>query len=494
MRTTHLYHTITKLLAITILCMSFSHIQASARLTVVVMVDGMTQANMTMLRPYWSQGGLRTLSEEALQSEISYPHWIYGGSETVATMMTGTTPNHHGYSMDTYFARSDRKAHQLIEDDRYKGIGTHQHLSARALLAPTITDELRMQNPKSMIYAIGITPATTLLMAGHGANACCWMDADNLRWVTTTYYDEGLPSVADEMNVKGRFQEIASRVWTPRLSIPMYTHPTDHEKKKSFSYDCTRILTHSPAANTLVIELALAIQKKQHLGEDANPDMLLLQLTTQSPNTNSDQIQSAEQEDMYLSINQDLGFLMEQLNKRLGKTNYEILLIGLPRLGTANETIQQTNMTINEFNVDRAAALTATYLMAIYGHERWIDGGYGNSIYLNRTLIEQKRMSLETIQRQVANFMMEFEGVEIAYPAYEAVLLDELRPSLNKHTMGDVVFTLEPNWRLMTNEKTTHDYVIDQQPTSPVMLWSTNYRQWTGDPILATEIKSLILK
>jgi hypothetical protein len=59
--------------------------------------------------------------------------------------------------------------------------------------------------------------------------------------------------------------------------------------------------------------------------------------------------------------------------------------------------------------------------MALYGHERWIDGSYGQSIYLNRTLIEQKRLSLETIQRQVANFLMDFEGVQIAMPHYEAV-------------------------------------------------------------------------
>ena len=34
------------------------------RLTVVVVVDGMTQDNLNQLRPFWSAGGLRTMSEE----------------------------------------------------------------------------------------------------------------------------------------------------------------------------------------------------------------------------------------------------------------------------------------------------------------------------------------------------------------------------------------------------------------------------------------------
>ena len=38
------------------------------RLTIVVIVDGMTQDNLTAMRPYWSAGGLRLMSEEAFQT------------------------------------------------------------------------------------------------------------------------------------------------------------------------------------------------------------------------------------------------------------------------------------------------------------------------------------------------------------------------------------------------------------------------------------------
>ena len=52
--------------------------------------------------------------------------------------------------------------------------------------------------------------------------------------------------------------------------------------------------------------------------------MLMLHLNTLSPAAESDYIASAEHEDMYLWLNQDLGYLMEQLDKRIGRTNYQI--------------------------------------------------------------------------------------------------------------------------------------------------------------------------
>lgn len=468
---------------------------ATPRLTVVVVVDGMSESSLAMLRPYWSQGGLRTLSEESFQTAVSFDHLVFGGDETTVTLMTGTSPQEHGYAMDTYYSRTDRRAHDLLEDDTYHGIGTSRTLSARAIQALTITDDFRLRyGAQAKIYAIGIHPTTTIALAGHAANACCWLDATQQRWATTSFYQEGLPSVADQMNVSGRFAEIAARQWTPRLDINMYTHPTDAERKRPFSYLSSSVLTESPAANSLVIELALALQRDTRLGEDNTPDCLMLELTTLSPNAKSDNIASAEHEDMYLWLNQDLGYLMEQLNKRIGKNNYQLLVIGRPTLGMDKECLTRLGMPARQFNIDRAAALTGTYLMAIYGHERWVDGGYGHSVFLNRTLIEQKRLSLETIQRQVANFLMEFEGVQLAYPQSEAIMNSRLLPSLSKRTTGDVVFTLAPGWQLMATDTKVIDHVIDAQPTAPIMFWSGSFRNWPTDHIHATDVKSLILE
>lgn len=464
---------------------------AAPRLTVIVVVDGLNTDNLTRLRPYWPQGGLRTLSEEAYQTTVTFPHRIYGGSEAVATLMTGATPSVHGYAMDTYFGRSDRKAHPMLEDATEKGIGSALRLSPRSLLAPTMTDEWRMrEGEKAKIYAIGIHPRTAILMAGHSADACVWLEPDG--WAASSFYSEGLPGVADRMNVGGRFAELMAREWTPRMDINAYMRPTDTEKKKSFSYSMSGNYDRCPVTNTLVIELALALQEKEKMGQDIIGDMLLLELTTRSPKAQADIIETAEQEDMYLWLNQDLGYLMEQLDKRIGKTNYQVLLVGTPALGSGSELPAMAGMPRQQFNIDHAAALTGTYLMAIYGHERWVDGGYGQSIYLNRTLIEQKRLSIETMERQVADFLLEFEGVRMAYPRHEAFVAPQLSGALNKRSVGDVVFTLEEGWQLKANDRTVLDYVVDANARIPVMLWSGTLRSFPEQIKDATEVRKLI--
>jgi len=455
-------------------------------------VDGLTADNLATLRPYWQQGGLRTLSEEAFQTTLAYPHMVYGGNETTATLMTGTTPDRHGYTMDTYFARRDRKIHSMLEDETTRGIGTKEKISPKNLLSQTLTDRLRLMYPEAKIYAVGLQAPTSVLLAGHAANACCWLDSETLQWVATTAYSGGLPAAAFDQNNSGRIATLAARQWTPRMDISTYTIPTQQERKKSFAYSAAEVLLRSPQANTLVIELALAIQKSESLGLDATPDLLMLQLNTLSPTATSDKISSAEQEDMYLWLNQDLGFLMEQLDKRIGRANYQILVVGRPVLGTDPQTLSDIHMPVQQFNADRAAALTGTYLMALYGHERWVDGAYGQSIYLNRTLIEQKRLSLETLQRQVANFLMDFEGIQIAMPGHEAMQYPLLGSTLCKKHTGDVVFMLQPGWQLMQGEKQVVDHVIDDKPLSPLLLWSGTIRPMPQGQLDATNVADLI--
>ena len=235
MRKTYLYHTL-------ILCFLAVCLHAAPRLTVVAVVDGLTAENLATLRPYWMQGGFRTLSEEAFQTTVAYPHLVYGGNETTATLMTGVTPDRHGFSMDAYFARRDRRTHAMLEDKSVHGIGTGLQISAKNLLAQTLTDRMRLMYPEAKIYAIGLQPETSVLLAGHAANACCWIDTESQQWVATAAYSEGLPSAAYEQNKDGKIATLAARQWTPRKDIPTYTAPTAQERKKGFSYNVADVL------------------------------------------------------------------------------------------------------------------------------------------------------------------------------------------------------------------------------------------------------------
>lgn len=451
---------------------------AEPRLRVVVVVDGLREENMQLMRNYWPEGGLRMMSEEAQQQRIPYRHEIYGGSEAIVSLLTDKTPYEHGIAMDYYFNRSDRKIHAVWEDSEEHGIGTHQKLSPRAILSTTMVDRLKLETSgKAKIYAIGIQPFHTLAMAGHGANACCWFDPESQRWVSTTYYPGGLPASADRMNISGRIEEVMTREWTPRLDIAAYNRPSNEESKKGWKYEMAKYPLTTPGINELAVELALKIQEDEKLGTNpTRTDMLLVELTTETPKTHSDRIETAEQEDMLLRVNQDLGFLIEQLGRRLGKDRLEVTLLGIPNKGVSADQMAIAGIRVRPFNADRAAALTGTYLMALYGHERWVDGSYGHALFLNRSLIDQKKLDIAHIEHQVATFLMEFEGVRMAYTAHEAMMTTGVKESLNKRTAGDVVFQLEDNRQLMRDGKQVLDEVVEPDAEAVVMNWKTiNY-------------------
>ena len=385
-------------------------------LTVVVTVDGLHTENLELLQPYWTKGGLRTITEEGSVTTYPFTQEVYGGNETLVAFLTGVGPDKNGYAMDYTFSRKDRKIHPT------------------PLQYPTFVNHFRLAyGAKAGIYVVGIDSLTTNLLASNTADY-------------TYIIDESYLPTDDE------------RYWVPRMDVSIYNRPTAQEKKNGWKYRVRDYLPQTPVINSMVIEKALKIQKDKDLGKDAIPDLLLLQLHTRTPQSTSDRIETAEQEDLYLWLNQDLGYLMEQLNRRIGEQNYRILIIGLPRRGMNQARLEAAGIHTGTFNVDRAAALTNTYLMALYGHERWVDGGYGHGIYLNRKLIEQKRMDLYQLQRQVATFLMEFEGVADAYPAMRE----------------DVHFDLYQGYQLLYGEKKL-DSVWESNCSAPLLYWPAGF-------------------
>lgn len=484
MRTTKLY------LSFLIALLPLFTLQAHhmPRLTVVVVVDGLELTNIERLQSVWAPGGLRTIARQSYLSYCTYDQLVYGGDETLATLMTGSLPADHGYTMDGCFSRTDRTPHSTLEDRRVTGIGTRQTLSPRAIATPMLTDLMRMRyGEHSQLYAIGIRPEATLLLAGHAANGCCWIEPQQRQWCTSSYYVRGLPAVADEHNTSGRFAELAAEDWRPTMPIDMYGMPTPAELKKPFHYPASSPIDRTPRANQLVIDLALRLQTAQRLGEDQVPDVLLLQLTTMTPCATSDRIRTAEQEDMYLRLNDQLGMLIDTLQHRVGKSHVNFYFVGRPVYGIGAQEMKRAGLAVQEFDLDRMAALTNTYLMALYGNERWVDGAYGQALYLNRELITRKRLSLQEIQRRAADFISEFEGIHAAYTQSE-LLYSDMQPSLSKRHQGDVCFRLERQWILNENSRQVLDYVLEPVPESPLFFLGNMRPAELDDRMQATDL------
>lgn len=436
------------------------------RLAIGIMVDGLQQKHIDLLWNYLDPNGLKKIISQGSNYEnVHYNIVSAGNASDIASVMTGTTPYYNGVSGNNYFKRSINDVYSIIQDEYQIGIGTKQTVSAHNLLSSSIVDELMMAFPsKSKSYAVGINAEDVIMLGGHTAKSVAWIDDVFLKWITTGYYSDGLSRWADEMNVNGTFRNTVSRSWEPLYAINTYlSKPKKEDKKTGFQYDptdkkskntSTTILKNTPAANTLVAELGLKIILEEQLGTDRYPDMMLLQFSVRTPSEKSWALQSAEKEDMYLRLDRDIRNILEKINNKVGLDKTVVFMFG-NQTGVHSPTeLGENKIPAGYFNARRSMALLSTYLMVVYGQERWIDGYYGKNIFLNKQKIQEKKINFREMQQTIAEFMLEFEGIQTAFTSSQILNMSgnenseimRLRNSSHKNSLGDVVITLLPGW------------------------------------------------
>lgn len=442
------------------------------RLVIGIMIDGLQQKHLDLLWNYLDPNGFKKIiSEGANCRNVSYNIVSAGNASDIATVMTGTTPYYNGIVGNKFYNRTDDKVQSIIQDDNQVGIGTNQTLSAHNLLSSTIVDELMLAYPnKSKSYVVALGPEEAIMLGGHTAKSVAWIDDENLKWITTGYYTDGLSHWADEMNVNGVFKNYTARIWGPMYNINTYaTKPNREDKKWGFMYDPTSkktknssetILRNTPSANGLVTELGLKIFDEEKLGTDIYPDMLLLQYTVRTPFEKTQALQSAEKEDIYLRLDKDIENILQKIDVKVGLDKTLIFMFGNQTDVHSPTELGENKIPAGYFNANRSLALLSTYLMAVYGQERWISGYYGKNIFLNKEKIAAKKLNFSNFQKTVADFMLEFEGIQAAFPSSEVLNMGgdsnsemaKLRNSTNKNCVGDVIITLLPGWIEVDNK------------------------------------------
>jgi hypothetical protein len=440
-------------------------------LVIGIMIDGLQQKHLDMLWNYFDPNGFKKIiSQSANCRNVSYNIVSAGNASDIASIMTGSIPYYNGVVGNTFYNRSENEIQSILEDESQTGIGTSQTLSAHKMLSSTVFDELMLTNPgKSKCYVVAQGAEEAIMLGGHTANSVVWMDDVNMKWVTTGYYKDGLSHWADDMNVKGGFKAYATRIWEPLYNINTYiSKPVKENKKAGFIYDPTSkkdrstgsILRNTPSANSLVADLGMRIFTEEQLGSDKYPDVLLLQFSVRTPFEKTTALQSAEKEDMYLRLDKDIQNILHRIDSKIGLDKTVIFMFGNQTEIHSPTELGENKIPAGYFNADRSLALLSSYLMVVYGQQKWISGYYGKNIFLNKEKIEEKKLNLSSVQQTVADFLLNFEGVQSAFTSSQVLNMGgnansdmtRVRNSTNKNCVGDVIITLLPGWLEVDNK------------------------------------------
>jgi len=163
---------------------------------------------------------------------------------------------------------------------------------------------------------------------------------------------------------------------------------------------------------------------------------------------------------MYLRLDKDIQNLLQKIDSKVGLDKTLVFMFGNQTGVHSPNELGENKIPAGYFNADRSLALLSSYLMAVYGQQKWISGYYGKNIFLNKEKIEEKKLNFRTVQQTVADFMVDFEGIQTALPSSQVLNtggnanseMDRIRNSTNKNCVGDVIITLLPGWLEVDNK------------------------------------------
>jgi len=445
------------------------------KLVVGIVVD---QMRYDFLYRYWDkygEGGIKKLVRQG----FNFKNAQYGYVPTYtgpghASIYTGSVPAINGIIGNYWYNRNTGESVYCVEDKSVQTVGSSSkagQMSPANLLTTTVTDELRLATNKgAKTIGIALKDRGAILPAGHLASGAYWFDSESGNWITSTYYRTDLPAWVQEFNNRKYPDQYLSQPWNTLLPIAQYTESTADdmpweevlpgEQKPVFPHNIPAIrqkdyelLRSIPGGNTLTKDFALAALRGEQMGKDEITDILAVSFSTTDYVGHAFGPNSIEVEDVYLRLDRDLEDLISQLEKEVGKENLLIFL-------TADHGAAHVPAYLRSEKVPAGVAMSnivrdsvEQLLDKTYGKADWVERYTNQQLYLNRKVIDNRKLSRVAVQEKVADYVLRFEGVARAVAAehlqcsdWSSGVMAKLESGYNVQRSGDVLVLLQPGW------------------------------------------------
>jgi len=476
---------------ITLFAFAGLHAQSleSPHLIVQLTIDQLRTDYLEAFSSLYGEDGFKRLWREAMViRNLQFSYKNRDRASSVATIYTGTTPSLHGIVGESWYDISTMHPVYCVDDPAYMGTSTSKSSSPVRLLASTVTDELKIfTQHKSKIYAVSPFRDAAVFSAGHAADAAFWIDEESGKWCGTTYYGV-MPYWAGDYNItKSIDNRISNIVWGPYYNdIGRYKYlPTwntvgfKHRFGDAKTDKYSKYLT-SPYINDEVNSFTNVLFANTQMGKDDVPDMLCL--TYYAGNYEHQSKNTLELQDAYVRLDASVASLLSMLEKQVGLKNVLFLITSTGYVDGEDADMPSYRIPQGEFNMKHCSALLNMYLMALYGNGQYVEGYYGDQLFLNHKLIERKKMDMETVQDKAVAFLMQFTGVEEAHSAHELMngawspRLDEMRKSYCRLRSGDLSVTVLPGWSVVDEQHHINKVVRNGYIPAPLIILGGGYK------------------
>jgi hypothetical protein len=443
------------------------------RLVVGITIDQLRGDYLEMFRYIYGDRGFNRLLDEGLvYSNIHYDFPNLDKASTIATIYTGANPSYHGITAENRYLVETHQEISSFLDNNYMGDFTTEKLSPLPLKVSTITDELKIASGgQSDVFAFAPNASQALASGGHAANSAYWIENENGKWATTTFYKSKHHLVEQHnRSQQSLTYTIGSTTWRPMIDIKYYHAFPYTRNRYSFQHylggkagDNLRHFKESPYVNKEVNDIAIQLLESGTLGRRVNPDFLALTFYAGGFSKALDKNYSLEIQDTYYRLDLELARLLDAIESAVGIDNCLIFIASTGYFNEQEVIPEGITTSGGEFFPERSQALLNMYLMALYGRVQWVKKYYNEQFFLDRKLIEESGFNLKEFQQEAAAFLVQSAGVQDVITSHQMLHgaynqnVQFYRNGYYEGISGDLFLELQPGWKVVDEQVDTRE-------------------------------------
>ena len=429
---------------------------AAPKLVVGITVDQLNSDDMEHFAALYGNGGFKKLLREGVVYEnAQYDFAPVNLASATTAIATGASPTDNGIIAERWISRETLRPVGCTFDKKF-------FVSPNNVKASTIGDEMKMaSNGNSLVFSVAANQEAAVLQGGHAADGVFWIDETSRTWKTSAFYPR------------------AAQTW-----LDAYQRMPKPETDKN-------------NGNQATCQMALDCISDHVMGRDAYADLIFVTLSANNNTAESNPLLAREAN--YRELDRTLANLIQNIEQKVGKENVLFFLTATGRSESNLKEYAKYNIPTGTFYINRTANLLNMYLNAIYGINRLVDGVLNNEIYLNKTILEQKRINLSEVLRHAREFLVQIAGVKQVYTA-DQLLLDngfspETRNAFNHAVSGDIIVKVAPGWRIYNEETKEEQLPATANLPFPIIIYGAGVKPCTiATPVTTNRIAPTIAR
>jgi hypothetical protein len=441
------------------------------KLVLAIVVDQFRYDYLTRFRSDYTSGLDTLLKMGAVFTSASLEHFPTVTALGHSTFLTGATPSESGIVGNEWYAREEHRTVTSVSDPQTALLGaTGEGSSPHRLLVSTVGDELKIANGgKTRIIGISLKDRAAILPAGHMANAAYWFDNDNGNFVSSTYYFEELPSWVKDFNKTRPADKFAGATWLTR------TMPGD--RKLLYAG-----LAASPFGNELIEAFAERALQSEQLGTHEVPDVLAISFSSNDYVGHQVGPDAPEVREMSVRTDKLLGQLLQVVDRQVGLANVLVVLTADHGVAPVPEVNMGRKMPGGRIPADTFTHAVERALNSRYGEDKWVLSSAEGNLYLDQSLIGEKKLDPDEVERVAARALMAVPHVFRVYTRQQLMGGNAADPVGRRVLNGfyarrsaDLEVLLEPFW-LFSENGTSHGTPFGYDTHIPLIFMGAGIR------------------